>query len=280
MIPQTLTNTNLFIDGVSFAGDVPSLTLPKLAVKTEQYRAGGMDAPVSIDMGLEAMEAKFSTNGARREALNFFGLADQSAFNGVFRGSFKGQKGASVPVVATLRGLLKATATGRPASSSTPLRSATTSWKSMAARSTRSIRSTVSARSTVSTSWPACATTSACKRSPDMTQENRLPGWLTLDADAALVRLASGTVQRVSVDTLTLRAPTVRDIRLAGKVAGDDAEERELQLFASLAQVSRQDLEGLKLSDYQRLQGAYFRLVQDDTDDTFAYASTGEAPGH
>ena len=73
---------------------------------------------------------------------------------------------------------------------------------------------------------------------------------------------------------------TVRDIRLAGKVAGDDAEERELQLFASLAQVSRQDLEGLKLSDYQRLQGAYFRLVQDDTDDTFAYASTGEAPGH
>ena len=60
----------------------------------------------------------------------------------------------------------------------------------------------------------------------------------------------------------------------------DDAEERELQLFASLAQVSRQDLEGLKLSDYQRLQGAYFRLVQDDTDDTFAYASTGEAPGH
>ena len=35
-------------------------------MKTEQYRAGGMDAPVSIDMGLEAMEAKFSTNGARR----------------------------------------------------------------------------------------------------------------------------------------------------------------------------------------------------------------------
>ncbi|HCR1541441.1 TPA: phage tail assembly protein [Pseudomonas aeruginosa] len=110
-----------------------------------------------------------------------------------------------------------------------------------------------------------------------MTQENRLPGWLTLDADAALVRLSRpAQCNGVSVDTLTLRAPTVRDIRLAG----DDAEERELQLFASLAQVSRQDLEGLKLSDYQRLQGAYFRLVQDDTDDTFAYASTGEAPGH
>lgn len=32
MIPQTLTNTNLFIDGVSFAGDVPSLTDRKSVV--------------------------------------------------------------------------------------------------------------------------------------------------------------------------------------------------------------------------------------------------------
>ena len=107
------------------------------------------------------------------------------------------------------------------------------------------------------------------------------PAWLSLSEDAAVVKLSRPTsCNGVEVDALTLRAPTVRDIRLAGKVAGDDAEERELQLFASLAQVSRQDLEGLKLSDYQRLQGAYFRLVQDDTDDTFAYASTGEAPGH
>ncbi|MCR7611973.1 phage tail assembly protein, partial [Pseudomonas aeruginosa] len=50
-----------------------------------------------------------------------------------------------------------------------------------------------------------------------MTQENRLPGWLTLDADAALVRLSRpAQCNGVSVDTLTLRAPTVRDIRLAG----------------------------------------------------------------
>ena len=55
---------------------------------------------------------------------------------------------------------------------------------------------------------------------------------------------------------------------------------RELQLFASLAQGQPPGPGGLKLSDYQRLQGAYFRLVQDEPDDTFAYASTGEAPGH
>ena len=35
-------------------------------------------------------------------------------------------------------------------------------------------------------------------------------------------------------------------------------------LFASLAQISAKDLEGMALKDYQRLQAGYFRLVQDD----------------
>ena len=39
--------------------------------------------------------------------MKFFGLSDQGSFNGTFRGSFKTQKGGTVPVVATVRGLLK-----------------------------------------------------------------------------------------------------------------------------------------------------------------------------
>lgn len=107
MIPQVLYNTNLFVDGINFSGDVPSLSLPKLAVKTDEFRGGGMAGPIEMDMGLEKMEATFTTNGVRREAMKFFGLADQTAFNGVYRGSFKGQKGQTTAVVATLRGMLK-----------------------------------------------------------------------------------------------------------------------------------------------------------------------------
>lgn len=107
MIPQVLYNTNLFVDGISFAGDVPSLSLPKLVVKMDEYRGGGMAGPIEMDVGLEKMEASFTTNGVRREAMKFFGLADQTAFNGVYRGSFKGQKGQTTAVVATLRGTLK-----------------------------------------------------------------------------------------------------------------------------------------------------------------------------
>ncbi|MFR0674648.1 phage major tail tube protein [Enterobacterales bacterium AW_CKDN230030176-1A_HGKHYDSX7] len=107
MVPQTLANMNLFVDGTSFQGDVPSLTLPKLTLKTEEHRAGGMDVAVEMDQGMEKMEAGFVTAGVRRESLKFFGLADSTAFNGTFRGAFKGLKGKINPVVVTLRGLLK-----------------------------------------------------------------------------------------------------------------------------------------------------------------------------
>lgn len=107
MIPETLANLNLFADGVSFQGDVPSLTLPKLTLKMEEHRGGGMDAPVELDMGMEKQEANFTTTGVRRESLKFFGLADGTAFNGTFRGAYKGLKGKVTSVIVTLRGTLK-----------------------------------------------------------------------------------------------------------------------------------------------------------------------------
>ena len=107
MIPETLSNMNMFADGISFQGDVPSLTLPKLALKTEEHRAGGMDVAVELDQGMEKMEAGFVTTGVRRESMKSFGLADGTAFNGTFRGAFKGLKGKITPVVVTLRGMLK-----------------------------------------------------------------------------------------------------------------------------------------------------------------------------
>ncbi|WP_455928807.1 phage major tail tube protein [Pseudomonas fluorescens] len=107
MIPEVLVNTNLFVDGMSFTGDVPSMTLPKIVVKTDEFRAGGMGGAIEMDMGLEKMEAGFVTTGVRRESMKFLGLADQTACNAVFRGAFKGQKGRITPVVATVRGMLK-----------------------------------------------------------------------------------------------------------------------------------------------------------------------------
>lgn len=92
-----------------------------------------------------------------------------------------------------------------------------------------------------------------------------LPAWLKLTPEAAVITLSRPSeINGVKIDTLTLRAPTVRDVRAATRLAGGDDEERELQLFASLAESGTKDLEGLLMLDYQRLQAGYFRLVQDD----------------
>ncbi|MBT9236799.1 phage tail assembly protein [Pseudomonas sp. MG-2] len=93
----------------------------------------------------------------------------------------------------------------------------------------------------------------------------KTPAWLTVSADRVTVTLSKPTeLNGVMVDAISLRSPTVRDIRAAQRGTGDDDEQRELNLFASLAEVSAKDLEGMALKDYTRLQTAYFRLVQDD----------------
>ncbi|KPW33344.1 hypothetical protein ALO43_100316 [Pseudomonas tremae] len=98
-----------------------------------------------------------------------------------------------------------------------------------------------------------------------MSQANTQPSWMTLTAESVSVKLSKpAEVNSVQVDTLTLRAPTVRDVRAAQAASNGDAEQREINLFASLAEVGGSDLERLPLKDYNRLQAGYFRLVQDD----------------
>ena len=57
MLPRTLRNFSLFVDGTGYAGKVTELTLPTLTIQNEEYRAGGLDAPIAIDMGMEALTA-------------------------------------------------------------------------------------------------------------------------------------------------------------------------------------------------------------------------------
>lgn len=100
---------------------------------------------------------------------------------------------------------------------------------------------------------------------PQFTDPTLLPAWLSVTADNVQVTLSYPTeVKSVQVDTLSLRSPTVREVRAADRVANGNAEQRELTLFAELTGADLADLEGLKLVDYYRLQAGYFRLVHDD----------------
>lgn len=98
-----------------------------------------------------------------------------------------------------------------------------------------------------------------------MTDSKKLPTWLALTDEAATVTLSYPCeINGMKIDQLTLRNPTIREVRAAGAVSGDDEELRELTLFATLAEAGVKDLEGLKVRDYKRLQTAYFRLVRED----------------
>lgn len=90
----------------------------------------------------------------------------------------------------------------------------------------------------------------------------KVPAWLSLSALAAVVTLTRpSNANGVLVETFTLRAPVVREVRAADKASNGDEEQRELMLFAGLAEVGVKDLEGLKLTDYRRVQAAYSHLV-------------------
>ena len=55
---KILKNFNLFVDGRGYAGKAEEVTPPKLTIKTEEFRGGGMDVPAAVDMGMEKLEAK------------------------------------------------------------------------------------------------------------------------------------------------------------------------------------------------------------------------------
>ena len=102
-----LRNVNLEVDGRAYPRKVKMLSLPNLAVQTEQYRAGGMDSSVDIDMGLEQMEASFTMSSVDAELLKHFGLTAEKSVPLAFRGALRDDSGSSRPVVAHLRGQVK-----------------------------------------------------------------------------------------------------------------------------------------------------------------------------
>ncbi|WP_411386985.1 phage tail assembly protein [Pseudomonas sp. MPB03] len=93
----------------------------------------------------------------------------------------------------------------------------------------------------------------------------KIPSWMTLTADRVTVKLSvPSEANGVRVDTLSLRAPTVRDLRNAREAFPSDEEKQDEYLYTSLAEIGIKDLDGLFVKDLNRLQAGYFRLVHDD----------------
>lgn len=103
-MPKILKNFNLFVDGRGYAGRAEEVSPPKLALKTEEFRGGGMDAPAVIDLGMEKLEASFSLVEYDSEILKQFGLVSGNSVQITLRGALVDDN-TTTPMVIGLRGM-------------------------------------------------------------------------------------------------------------------------------------------------------------------------------
>lgn len=90
-LPKTLKNFDLFQNGESFMGQTRSVTLPKLARKMEDYRAGGMDGTLKLDTGADAMELSFAAGGYLASAIRQYGATSVGAVQLRWAGAYQAE---------------------------------------------------------------------------------------------------------------------------------------------------------------------------------------------
>lgn len=88
-MPRKLKNLNLFGDGESYIGQVLEVKLPTLTRSMEDYRGGGMNGPVKIDNGQEAIELESKFGGLMRSILLQYGVTRHDGVQLRFAGAYQ-----------------------------------------------------------------------------------------------------------------------------------------------------------------------------------------------
>ena len=105
-IPRKLQNFTAFVDGRGYAGLVTEVEPPKITIKTEEYRAAGMDTPIEIDMGTEKLEATLTFAEHNKELFKALGLLPGGNLSITLRGA-GGEGSATNAITIELRGRFK-----------------------------------------------------------------------------------------------------------------------------------------------------------------------------
>ena len=97
----------VFVDGFGKLGDCESAKLPELTLKMEEFRGGGMDTPVEVDLGTEKLEFTFTMTALDDQVIDKWGLfpGQQKAFT--LRGSLASHNGDTTNIICKMRGTLK-----------------------------------------------------------------------------------------------------------------------------------------------------------------------------
>lgn len=99
MLPRKLKNMNLFNDGISYIGQIEEVGLPDLSRKMEEWRGGGMNAPIKTDQGMEVMTCEWTCGGLMREPLNQWGITSHNGVLLRFAGAYQADDSATPDAV-------------------------------------------------------------------------------------------------------------------------------------------------------------------------------------
>ena len=94
-LPKVLKGFTVRVDGEGWLGETESIELPKLTRKTEEWRGGGMDGGIDIDMGPEKLETTVTCGGLMKAAFAHYGDLSVSKVPLMFYGSYEGDDGVS-----------------------------------------------------------------------------------------------------------------------------------------------------------------------------------------
>ncbi|KAF1719799.1 phage major tail tube protein [Pseudoxanthomonas wuyuanensis] len=104
-LPRKLKNFNMFGDGESYLGQVASVKLPVLTRAMEEYRGGGMNGPIKIDMGQNGLEIESKFGGFMRSVLRQYGVTRHNGVQLRYAGAYqRDDTGAVDAVEVVMRG--------------------------------------------------------------------------------------------------------------------------------------------------------------------------------
>jgi len=111
---------NLIVDGRGYAGKIEEYSPPDLTISAEEFRGGGMDAPIDIDMGQEKMTCSFVLTSYDADVLALFGLRKGAPAQFTARGSLESMDGTTTPVVHQMQGKILSLSRGTWGSGNKP----------------------------------------------------------------------------------------------------------------------------------------------------------------
>lgn len=102
---QIRKNFNCFFDGRGTAGVAEEFQPPSLVTTGEDFRAGGMDAPIELRMGMEKMEATIKLASVEAQFLSLWGKINTVPL--IVRGALEDLDGTVRAEVIRVRGRVK-----------------------------------------------------------------------------------------------------------------------------------------------------------------------------